>query len=412
MNKPKIEGAPGLAWKPRKHGRWEARWQGRTDIVEKGFQPKSMRVWCGTEAELTPITQDYIRSRCAIMQNEMLVFNVGGIPTILAAFDGTLRSLIAMYQIDPMSPYRKLRYTSRRTSDALTKRIEEKHGNVFVDTIKARTLMEWHEQWADAGKVAMGHSMIAQIRTLLTFGATLLDSDDCRRVRQILRDMKFKMSKPREERLTSEQADMIRAAAHEKGRHSIALAQAFQFECMLRQKDVIGEWVPISEPGPATEIVDGNSKWFRGLRWNEIDDNLILRHLTSKRQKMIEIDLKGAPMVMDEFARIRLLNGSLPSNGPVIVSERMQVPYDRIAFRRHWRQLANLCGIPKEVRNMDSRAGAISEATDAGADLEHVRHAATHSDIAMTQRYSRGSADKVVQVQIARTAHRNKPKTG
>lgn len=412
MNKPRIEGAPGLAWKPRKHGRWEARWQARTDIViEKGFQPKSIRVWCGTEAELNEIVQDFIRSRCAIMQNEMLVFNAGGVPTIEATFDGTLRSLIAMYQIDPMSTYHKLRYNSRRTSNALTKRIEERHGNTFIETIKARTLIEWHQQWADAGKVAMGHAMISQIRTLLTFGATLLDNDDCRRVRQILRDMKFKMSKPREERLTSEQADMIRAAAHEKGRHSIALAQAFQFECMLRQKDVIGEWVPISELGPATEVVDGNSKWFRGLRWSEIDDNLILRHMTSKRQKMIEIDLKGAPMVMDELARLRALYGNLPANGPVIVSERTKAPYDMISFRRMWRELATKCGIPKEVRNMDSRAGAISEATDAGADLEHVRHAATHSDIAMTQRYSRNSAGKVAEVQVLRSAHRNKPKT-
>jgi hypothetical protein len=53
---------------------------------------------------------------------------------------------------------------------------------------------------------------------------------------------------------------------------------------------------------------------------------------------------------------------------------------------------------------MDNRAGAIIEATDADADLEHVRHAATHSDMAMTQRYSRGAEDKIASVQIARIA--------
>ena len=57
---------------------------------------------------------------------------------------------------------------------------------------------------------------------------------------------------------------------------------------------------------------------------------------------------------------------------------------------------------------MDSRAGAITEATDAGADLEHIRHAATHSDISMTQRYSRGDADKTAGVLRQRVAHRNK----
>jgi site-specific recombinase XerD len=60
---------------------------------------------------------------------------------------------------------------------------------------------------------------------------------------------------------------------------------------------------------------------------------------------------------------------------------------------------------------MDSRAGAISEATDAGADLEHVRHAATHSDISMTQRYSRNSVEKVANVQHKRASHRNKSGT-
>lgn len=60
---------------------------------------------------------------------------------------------------------------------------------------------------------------------------------------------------------------------------------------------------------------------------------------------------------------------------------------------------------------MDSRAGAISEATDAGAELEHVRHAATHSDIAMTQKYSRGSEEKIAEVQRLRVEQRNKTGT-
>jgi hypothetical protein len=84
------------------------------------------------------------------------------------------------------------------------------------------------------------------------------------------------------------------------------------------------------------------------------------------------------------------------------------LPWRNPEYRRLWRKLANDCGVPKSVRNMDSRAGAISEATDAGAELEHVRHAATHSDIAMTQRYSRGSQDKVAKVMKLRAEQRGK----
>ena len=53
-------------------------------------------------------------------------------------------------------------------------------------------------------------------------------------------------------------------------------------------------------------------------------------------------------------------------------------------------------------------AGAISEATDAGAELEHVRHAATHSDISMTLRYSRGGNEKTAGVMRLRAEHRAK----
>jgi site-specific recombinase XerD len=141
---------------------------------------------------------------------------------------------------------------------------------------------------------------------------------------------------------------------------------------------------------------------------------MILRHTTSKRNKDIEVNLTLAPMVMHELAiqyGIGFTRADLPASGPIILNEQAAWPYTTAEFRRKWRLVAKLAGIPKEVRNMDSRAGAISEATDAGADLEHVRHAATHSDIAMTQRYSRGSTEKVASVMELRAKHRNKPKT-
>jgi hypothetical protein len=59
---------------------------------------------------------------------------------------------------------------------------------------------------------------------------------------------------------------------------------------------------------------------------------------------------------------------------------------------------------------MDSRAGGITEASDAGAPLEHIRHAATHSDIQTTQGYSRGAADKTANVLEMRALHRKNAK--
>ncbi|MDE2020701.1 MAG: hypothetical protein KGJ13_10230, partial [Patescibacteria group bacterium] len=58
---PKIEGTPGLIWRPRSRG-WEARWQCRTDIANKGYAPKSQRLWYGIEPNEVEIA--YIIDQC------------------------------------------------------------------------------------------------------------------------------------------------------------------------------------------------------------------------------------------------------------------------------------------------------------------------------------------------------------
>lgn len=122
--------------------------------------------------------------------------------------------------------------------------------------------------------------------------------------------------------------------------------------------------------------------------------------------KEIVVDLRRAPMVMEEIAHT-----PLRADGPLIFSETRGRPWTGDEFRDEWRKIADVCGIPRAVKNMDSRAGAITEATEAGIDLEHIRHAATHSDIGMTQRYARGSEQKIAAVMDARAAHRNKKAT-
>jgi len=404
MTKPlRVRNAPGLVWRQR-GTKWEARWQARTDLVKRGFGTKSVKLWTGTD-EPTKEEWDVIADRCNELQQEMLVWSRGGLPEV-GPYDGTLRSLMRAYKTDPDSPYRKIRYNSRVHYDTLMSLIEAEHGDKLLVDLKGRFFSRLHEDWTAGGKIAIAHAKIGMLRTLFSFGATLLEDDDCGRLSGILSKMRFAMPKARTERLTAAQAVAIRAKAHEMERPSIALAQAFQFECMLRQKDVIGEWIPLKEPG-ISDVQHEGMKWLRGIRWEEIDQNMTIRHVTSKRQKLITINLQNAPMVLEELAIL----GERPASGPIVVSEWDKLPWTNSEFRRWWRKVADACGVPKTVRNMDSRAGAISEATDAGADLEHVRHAATHSNISMTQRYSRGAEDKIETVQIARMKHRNKPET-
>ena len=147
-------------------------------------------------------------------------------------------------------------------------------------------------------------------------------------------------------------------------RPSIALAQAFQFELKFGQGEVIGEWVPQSEPG-ASDVMNDDEKWLRGIRWSEIDARLILRHtvLTRNGEKEIEVDLKRMPMVMEELSKL----GKRPASGPVVICEWSGIPWTSHEFRRWWRKVADACGIPKTVYNMDSRerrTGADTAASD------------------------------------------------
>lgn len=339
----------------------------------------------------------------------------------------SIAGLVAAYKSDPDSTYRKLRHETRENYDSLLRRMERDHGTVNIRDIKARSLYRWHREWTGGTettvgkKIAMGHALIGALRTITTFGATLLESAECRALKVLLHDMKFKMPKPRSERLTAEQVAAVIAKAHEMGLPSIAWAQAIQFECTFRQKDVIGRWVPLSEPGESDVIDDDDgTKWLRGVRWEEIDDELVLHHITSKRQKLSEPPLAFAPMVVAEWSRlypnlierdddgaiVKINRHLLPASGPVIIQEKTGKAYLTHTFRRTWRLVADAAGIPKHVKNMDSRSGAITEAIESGVSIEDARKTATHSNSSQTANYSRGDAQAVSKTMQTRAASR------
>ena len=68
--------------------------------------------------------------------------------------------------------------------------------------------------------------------------------------------------------------------------------------------------------------------------------------------------------------------------------------------------MARAAGISDDVMNRDSRAGGVTEGSDAGADLEHLRHHASHKSTATTARYSRKTLTKTRAVARLRVAHR------
>jgi hypothetical protein len=291
--------------------------------------------------------------------------------------DLTVASLFERYKRDSASAYQKIGFKSRIHYDALMVGILKEYGDRALSDINARVLQEWHGVWSEGGKVAVAHSKIGMLRRLFGFGASVLEDAECTRLATVLHTMRFKLPRRRTERLTAEQVVAIRAKAHERSRPSIALAQAFQFDLGLTQKTVIGDWVPEGE-ADESEIVWQGFKWVRGIRWSDIDDNMVLNFTTPGQDAPLVVNLRQAPMVMEELKLCFGFQGDrslLSDTGALIVSEHSKRPWEAVEFRRWWRILADACGVPKSVRNMDSRAKvgrrpSRDEAEDDDAEME------------------------------------------
>lgn len=394
MSRPEIADAPGLVWKPRKAG-WEARWQADAAVVRSGYSVKGVALWKGHD----PNDEDrkFIARRCGELQQWMLDWKAAR--TVKpATYDGMLHSLIACYQTDPVSNYvTSLTHKVRENYDSLLKRLLEDRGSARIAEIRFRDLKEWHLDWVSGGHVSMAHSLVSMLRTLIRFGSTILEDEACIKVAVILSGMKFKMAPRPKERMTIEMVEKFIAVAHREGFHSIAFAEAIKCNTGLRQKDVIGERVPIGDKNfPPTEFIYGNEKWGRGAIWPELDANLVFTHVTSKKQKLSVIPFQYAPLIMAEFARI----GALPDTGPMIICEQTGEPWRTHEYRKQFRILARLAGIPDNVKSMHTRAGFISRATQAGADIEKIRQTVGHTDAATTAGYSRADVENTETVML------------
>jgi hypothetical protein len=97
------------------------------------------------------------------------------------------------------------------------------------------------------------------LKTALAFGISCR-KPGCAELKQIITEARFiKGPRPRTEAPTAAEIAAARAAAHELGHPEAAFAYALQFEGSMRQWDVIGKWVPLSDKRPSS-IIDGNKK--------------------------------------------------------------------------------------------------------------------------------------------------------
>jgi hypothetical protein len=407
-----LDYAPGLEWRRRSDGHVPI-WVAPAKARKAGFSPETVRLAADPLAERAPkgcIDHRAFAATCRRLHAEALQ-HLSGRAKRDPIYDGTFNSVFDMYERHEDSPIHTVKHNTRDTYGFDIKALRQAIGARRLDRITGPDLKRWHREFKAPKKagaserIRSAHSKMTMLRMTLGFGV-FAGIKDAKRLVDILSEIRFENSQPRDQVMEADQIVAVRAAAHARNRPSIALASAIMFECLLRQRDVIGEWRKDRTALPAGALVDRGQVWTTGLVWGQhINGDLILDKPTSKSRgrKHAVYDLKHCPMIMDELALI-------PAEkriGPLIICETTARPWRRRHFMEEWRECARAAGVPDAVWCMDTRAGGLSEADEAGADLGAMRHAATHAQASTTVRYLRKPLKKTSAVSHLRVASRS-----
>lgn len=398
---------PGLKVTLRKDGTKKAHWVAANCTRRaKDYPVKTVT--------LTHLPEEEWPAQCQRLYAELQLWLAGERETPKLTFTGTINSLFDHYEQHELSPFHAVKYNTRDKYLHSLKILRKTIGARALAKLGGVDFLRWEDKLAEpvqpsgARRVQRAHDCMSMVRMTLRWG-TVLELPHCKRLTDIISHMEFEGLPPREFYMTFEQAVALIDKAHEMGRSSVALAQALQFEFTFRQKDIIGEWFEDMTASGIRHVarnVMQPKRWDNGLTWSHIDSNMILTKRVTKTEKKTRavagFDLKEYPLVMAEIAKVP------PERrvGPMIINERTGLPYTAGTFRNVWREIANAAGLPEEIQNRDSRAGGITEATDAGASLEQTRHHATHKNVSTTARYSKPTLAKTREVARIRVASR------
>lgn len=236
--------------------------------------------------------------------------------------------------------------------------------------------------------------LFVTLRHLARYARGPLGQESARGVVETLEPMKFRNSKKRDVAPTPEQIRMIIDEADARGLFAFATGLLFQWTYGLRAVDVRGQWLKDDGKGG---VVRNGKRWQDGLTWQMFDPGLTHFSKTTSKTKT---DLKEIALTPELQSRLTLLRGR-DAVGPVIVSERRGEPYTKYSWSSAFRRLRNDLELPEEIKMMDTRAGAITEAKNLGADPFALRDFGTHAHVDTTDRYARQRSEnmnKVVQL--------------
>lgn len=406
MAETKRPQSEGLKWRKRRNGPDVAYWFASPKAIEVGYPVRGVNLAHCQDNDAV------LLERAQRLQEEMTQW-LSGQKTAPSRFDGTFETLLKVYQTDPESDFCSvLKPGTIKVYTTYLKKLIDHIGPMRIDECDGRDIKRWFAMWrvpqggGQRDQIAAARMMLAVLKAAVSFGI-ICRFVGCPEFKAILGELEFDTLKSRSHAPTADQITAARKAAHADGAPLRALAYAIQFETTLRQWDVIGQWVDLSDPKPSA-IIRGRKKWI-GPMWSAIDKNLILAKVRpTKTEDTTEVevsfDLSVCPMVTEELALIP----EDKRTGPLIIKEANGLPYFYEDFRLAWRKDATAAGLPTTLWNRDLRAGGITEGGKAGAAKDDRRKLAGHAREETTEIYDRDTVEAHRRVMQSRKTFRER----
>jgi site-specific recombinase XerD len=419
---PQRSAKPGLKYRQTAAGP-QPYWVAKQVVRDpKDFPDRTIRLPIDADEEtLAAICRDHTARLFAWIESVQLGAEPG-----IPRYNGSVLSACRLYQEHPRSRFHKVARNTRKSYMDSLKIIESNVGARRVRSLTVLDVEHWYEEWrkpAETGgaeRIDRAHDAVSMFKTVMRFLAALRHQD-CKQLAEELQLIKFEKGGSREEQMTYAQVSAFIRMAIELGRSGIipqerglymAIGTTAQFELLLRQKDIIGQWDPLTvgakTPAGKHVMTVGAEVWSGYFAWENIPGwRWRMRTSKSKYRSAADFDLANYSLLMP-------LLEAVPREQRVgaIVKGEHGLPMRETSYRRWFRQIARAAAIPDEVWNMDTRAGGATEAEEAGAALEDIQGLMTHSKENMTLRYLRKRSKRIENVADARNEKRAADRDG
>lgn len=340
-------------------------------------------------------------------------------------YDGSVRSACRIFQEHTLSPFNTTaKFNTQKTYLSSLRLIEATVGACIIPNVTVPQVRYWYNEWRapdfqdDIEHIKRAHEAVSMFRQAIYFLASLRKYAGCRQLAEELKLVQFEKSAARTQEITYSQVVAFCDAADEMAAKSVIPAEramhmkigvVAQFDTILRQKDIIGEWANKGAkrklPLSITVIDRGHEAWAGYFTWENIYGwRWVMK--TSKSGYRLPGDFR-----LQKFSLLFPLLDAVPLDqrvGPIVKGEH-GLPIRQRSYGNWFRDIARWAGIPDDVWNMDSRAGGATEAKKSGAKVADIQGALTHTEERTTRRYIRsGPGDEIDAVADARAKGRKR----